>query len=403
MSNQQHSQVSMRKTYTGSVKNVYQDTQNPQVNYFEFTDDYSIFDWGKMPDTIAQKGRALSILGGYLFQQLANPKSWIELGKTSSLKPFESAFLTTLFSSTTYQELLNKGLQHHFLGWSSETGEVLSFAQACEYDKSAFLKVQAIEVNHPAAFFMDKQTVYDYSFVRTKPFLVPLEVVFRFGMPQGSSLKQRLEQDALYYETLGLSRPPQENQWFERPVVEFFTKLEPTDRFLTPQEAFLISGLSKEAFKTLYETTLLLALWLFDFFARREIALWDGKFEFAWTSTGLMLVDSIGPDELRLIQGEVHLSKEMIRQFYRGTPWEKAVKQAKALASSLPGSDWKAICKDQLGETPEPLNEVQKRITDNLYGALVNHCLEKTVIQTPLSLNAIVSEIQDLQQLEGVR
>src|SRR6056297_2655607 len=37
---------------------------------FVFTDDYSVFDWGKMPDTIANKGASLCSMGAFNFELL---------------------------------------------------------------------------------------------------------------------------------------------------------------------------------------------------------------------------------------------------------------------------------------------------------------------------------------------
>ena len=37
---------------------------------FVFTDDYSVFDWGKMPDEIPQKGRSLCAMGAANFEAL---------------------------------------------------------------------------------------------------------------------------------------------------------------------------------------------------------------------------------------------------------------------------------------------------------------------------------------------
>src|SRR6056297_3236021 len=37
---------------------------------FEFTDDYSVFDWGQMPDRIPEKGAALCTMGAANFELL---------------------------------------------------------------------------------------------------------------------------------------------------------------------------------------------------------------------------------------------------------------------------------------------------------------------------------------------
>ena len=42
------------------------------LGQFLFSDRYSIFDWGKMPDHIPNKGAALAIMGAYCFEQAEN-------------------------------------------------------------------------------------------------------------------------------------------------------------------------------------------------------------------------------------------------------------------------------------------------------------------------------------------
>jgi len=46
--------------YQGSVKDVWQSPEGEHKLWFEYTDDYSVFDWGKMPDTISRKGASLA-------------------------------------------------------------------------------------------------------------------------------------------------------------------------------------------------------------------------------------------------------------------------------------------------------------------------------------------------------
>ncbi len=58
----------------GSVKDL-QVIQKPTeaamgTGRFLFSDRYSVFDWGEMPDRIGGKGAALCIMGAYCFEQL---------------------------------------------------------------------------------------------------------------------------------------------------------------------------------------------------------------------------------------------------------------------------------------------------------------------------------------------
>src|SRR3989304_2507606 len=40
------------------------------IGRFHFSDRYSVFDWGEMPDQIEGKGKALCLMGAYCFERL---------------------------------------------------------------------------------------------------------------------------------------------------------------------------------------------------------------------------------------------------------------------------------------------------------------------------------------------
>src|SRR5689334_5034484 len=77
--------------YRGSVKDIFgpvavkQSTglQIPDGLAFYYTDAFSVLDWGRMPDVLADKGHALSIMAAFLFEKLAQPDSWKLFSKTS--------------------------------------------------------------------------------------------------------------------------------------------------------------------------------------------------------------------------------------------------------------------------------------------------------------------------------
>ncbi len=66
--------------YKGSVKNIRMirepKKRSPGRYAFEFTDDYSVFDYGKMPDRIRGKGSAIAMMSAYLFEAMENPAAW---------------------------------------------------------------------------------------------------------------------------------------------------------------------------------------------------------------------------------------------------------------------------------------------------------------------------------------
>jgi phosphoribosylaminoimidazole-succinocarboxamide synthase len=127
------------------------------------------------------------------------------------------------------------------------------------------------------------------------------------------------------------------------------------------------------------ELALQIALALYSIFASKNIELWDGKVEMlldgrAQAATrSILLADSIGPDELRLLYKGQHLSKEIIRIYYRGSKWEKAVKEAQEICQQKGIADWKQYCRKHFDLDPEPLSPSFKAAMDRLYCVLVNH------------------------------
>jgi len=301
----------MKLIYAGSVKNLYQDA-DPAIVWFEYTDDYSVFDWGKMPDPIPGKGEALARLGEFFFRELENPRRWEELGVAR--QPDVAAHLP---------------IRHHFLE-----------------RQGARLKMLRVDVPRPRPVSIGGALVYDYSYPPAPRQLLPLEVIFRFGVPKGSNLLTRRDWYAF---------PIHEGTEFDEPLVEFSTKLESKDRMLHYQEAALILKGRADLLAQVHGKTRAIALFLRALFARRGLKLWDGKVEWASMDGGLCLVDSIGPDELRVSQGDAVLSKQFLRDHYLGSPWEQALVKAKALAQARGTSDWKPIVREELKQQPAPL------------------------------------------------
>ncbi len=375
-------QINFPLLYSGSVKDVHGlEGQDPYI--FSFSNRYSIFDWGEMPNLLEGKGEALAVMGDLFFRYLGDGKNWQQWQISEKYPKFWRDSFTT---SNVWKNWKRSGLPHHSFGLVSEELKPLPLGK-----KSSFLSVKAKTRPAVSSAVQNGVLKFDYSAYGNRPStsLVPLEVVFRFGAPEGSSFLERVEKNPGYAESFGFSDVPRAGEWFPYPIVEFFTKLEPTDRFLTRDEAREIAALTPEEMDDLTAFTLLLALRLKDIFSSVGLELWDGKFEFAFlpgsqdstsasTSSagdgkrGFELVDSIGPDELRLIgPGGVHFSKEFLRRVYRNTPWFEAMARAKKLAKERGEKNWKKICREELGQNPEPLTDRALQVAENLYPVLV--------------------------------
>ena len=352
--------------HIGSVKNILGGKESPSL-IFEYSDRYSIFDWGEMPDMIQQKGKCLASMAYMFFDALGKPESWQQW----SLEGPETDYLRE-----SLEDLRLNGLGHHM-----RQGLINEFMQKIPLeDADRYLSVNRVSVLRPS--YVNQQ--YDYSVYQGRPSnaLVPLEVIFRFGIPQGSSLMERVN-DAEYLKEIGLSKKPHFGDIFEHPIIEFSTKLESRDIYISKKKARMISGMNESEMSNLNDLVAILAYRLRDIFSTSELTLWDGKFEFAFTETdengnrSFQLVDSIGPDELRLSYKGVQLSKECLRRPYRGTDWHEALSEAKKIAKSRGARNWKAVCQNELKQNPPPLSEEFLGLISSMYTALSNSISEQ--------------------------
>ena len=350
--------------YEGSVKNLWKGPTEDTID-FEFTDAYSVFDWGRMPDSLPGKGAALAGIGAHFFQALATPGAWRDLlsSDLEALTSFYGRRDAELAQMIEQQWVVlgREGMAHHLIDQPAPNR----------------LRVKRVNISPVRTLSLAGQSLYEYT-SGAFPRFIPLEVVFRFGMPEGSSLAERLTSE--YAGQLGFDRQPPVGSLFVAPIIEFFTKLESRDRFLTMQEALLISGLDRRSFRQLFVSNLLVAVFLKHEFQKIKLSLWDGKCEWAefrGDSTGdvptvITLVDSIGPDELRL-SDEIgsQISKEFLRCFYRETAWYEATKKAKKLASERGLSDWKVLMAELGFAQPPALDESTHSKAQKMYSDLL--------------------------------
>lgn len=323
--------------YQGSVKNVRGLVSDDSL-VFEYSDRYSIFDWGEMPDQILGKGAALNLMGYAFFQYLEK----------------------------------KIGLKHHMLGL------VGSGATNCCHVKN-------VKVVRP----LKEGAAYNYKAYQDRLVnaLVPLEVIFRLGLASGNSLSKRLKANPDLIKQFGLSSVPKEGQMLDQPLIDFSTKLENGDRYLTYLEAQTISGMNGGEFQKLINKATEIALALKDFHQKMGLELWDGKVEFAFIQgerfdRDFMLVDSIGIDELRLISQGRSLSKEFLREVYKDSEWFNALKTSKEESLNT-HIDFKEICKTKYKQFPEKLSAQNKQKAEDLYQGYCNSVYQAMNLPLP--------------------
>jgi len=288
---------------------------------FRFSNRYSVFDWGKMPDQIPHKGKALCVMAAWNFERLEE-----------------------------------QGINTHYLGLLDNSGRLTKIHSLREPSNNMVIKLSRV--------IMPKfeNGRYDYSFFtqnrgKINNFVVPLENIYRRGAPEGSSLfdtiaklerEEKQDELRILLTKYGLTQAPKPGDLFPQIGYDFTTKFESDDRKLGDEEAYKISGLTEKQFETLKNLRNSVA----DFVGRRAeetgLADYDGKQEYILFNGTILLADVVGTlDENRIMLNGHQISKEILRQVYKTSQpgWHEGIIRAKEEAKKVGVKEWKSLMK----------------------------------------------------------
>lgn len=284
------------------------------VGIFEYTDDYTVFFFGRMPDQIRGKGEALARMAAFNFRMLQKA-----------------------------------GVPTHFRRFIAPN--------RIEFDLARIVDPAVEELTPGAANY-----------------LVPLQVLFRNELPQGSSVHRRLVAGTLAPADIGLSAIPAVGERLKRPIIEYATMLEEPKRFIDAPTAQRIAGLSDEQFATMREITIKVNEVISSHAAELGVDHSDGNFEYVVSSDGrIVLADSPGtPDGSRFLFDGVHCGKQVIRNWYSDQGLEPPVK--KWVADGVPRSQW---------TNPESLPPHFIPVMSDLYRALSEAWIGERIWNAP--------------------
>jgi phosphoribosylaminoimidazole-succinocarboxamide synthase len=299
-----------------------------------------------MPDKIEGKGAALCIMGAYCFERLEK-----------------------------------KGIKTHYRGLITEKGETATVKELKQ--PTNIMEISLVNVFRPRAITEGGKLEYDYS--KFTPsltnYLIPLETIYRNGLPEGSSIFKRLEQGVISIRDLGLDHYPKPGERLTKPVFDVSTKLEEKDRYLTWEEAKKIAGLTTDDIEDVKTLLLNVNKMITQMALKADLENEDGKIELAFDpDRRLMVVDVVGTlDECRFTYNGLHVSKEIARQFYRKTSWYYDVEEAKKNAELEGVKDWKKLC----STSPPKLDSTLKTVISEMYMATSNELTEQEIFDVP--------------------
>jgi phosphoribosylaminoimidazole-succinocarboxamide synthase len=243
------------------------------------------------------------------------------------------------------------------------------------------MEFHLVNVYKPKAYVEDGKLKYDYSFYtpKLKNFLIPLEIIYRNGLPEGSSVFKRLEQGLVTLEDLGLDHYPKVGERLAKPIFDVSTKFEESDRYLTWREAQQLTGLTDSELEEVKAVLLKVNETITEIAAKADLVNEDGKIELAFDDKRrLMVADVVGTlDECRFTYQGFHVSKEIARIYYRRTEWAKEVEQAKQKAREQGIKNWKILVKAQ----PPKLEPKLKTLISQMYMAAANEMTGKKMFE----------------------
>lgn len=341
----------------GSVKdlNIIERPESGSTGHavFSFSDRYSVFDWGAMPEDIDRKGEVLALMGAYTFEK------------------FEE-----------------KGLNTHYMGLE-EDGEIKSLSDLDE--PSSKMHIKLVNVIKPEF----KDGSYDYSSFKTPDFdnyLIPLEIIYRNSIPIGSSARRRYEP-----EDLGLEM----NEWpdsvvsLENPIFESSTKLEEKDRYLDDDDADEIIGdISLQEIYTIAEKSNEI---ITDIAEKSGMSHDDGKLEFLFSDGDILIGDVAGTfDEARFTYNETQVSKEVLRQGYKEeqSDWVEEVEEAKKEADEKGLKNWKELVES------DPLPLGIEDLVSEMYQAGANRYIGKDFFEVR-DLDQVMKDLEKYFQIRS--
>ncbi len=297
----------MKLLQVGKVKEVYQGRADDELVFY-FTDKISVFD-KVIPNTIPRKGESLCRTSAHWFRmsdELGVPSHFIDLMGPSTMR------------------------------------------------------VKKVKVERD----MSKLTHGSTSV------LIPLEFISRYYV--AGSLLDRLKKGKITMESVGFpgGHTPKYGELLPEPIFEATTKLEEVDRPVTMKEAMELARLTRSEWDDVWEAVRKVDDFINSQVESRGLIHVDGKKEFGFDpERRIMLIDTFATadedrfwDTAELAQGRrVELSKEAVRQFYRGSGYHRRLMEARDAGMEEPPIP--ALPEDEVAKVTGLYSKMFERLT----------------------------------------
>lgn len=330
------------------------------IGRFHFSDRYSVFDWGEMPDHIKNKGAALCIMGAYFFEKIEE-----------------------------------KNIGTHYRGLISKEKNLIDLKNLKK--PTSTMEIDLLRVFEPQ-YVVGQYDYSKYEELLEKQegnFLIPLEIIYRNGLPQGSSVFRRLNSGDMSLNDFGLGKKPKPGKKLDHPIFDVSTKLEKKDRYIKWNEAKEIASLTDEEIEKIKGTLKIVNETISKEVKKINLKNEDGKIELGFDEERkIIVVDVFGTlDECRFTYEGTQISKEIARKYYKKTDWYQEVKEAQEEAKEKGVKNWKDLCDKE----PPKMDEEVKKTLSQLYMSTANSLIDHNLFETP-PLEKVVKKYRSLKE-----
>lgn len=332
------------------------------ISDFTFRKVYSVFDWGVMP---MPEGK--------------------EVDNTTIV----------LMAALNFEMFEREGIKTHYLGMVDENGDLITFEDAKRLGKTPSI-IRIKYVNRLPVPFKDGK--YDYSVFQNPPannYIHPLEYIFRNKLGKDASVWERIKKGNVSLSDFGLPETLNPGDPLPFPVLDYSTKFEKGDRYLKPEEARILAGLSKDRFGRVNERIHMANKLLTNYALSLGFDHEDGKVELVRIGDFDLIGDVAGTwHEDRYLYGPdgMKISKQPYRDMNKilNPEWacEIEIKKKEAIQRGI--EDWKSL----MTTKPDPLPPEFFDVMNNLFRAGTNHYTQHTFYPDASSLEEAFKEFK---------
>jgi phosphoribosylaminoimidazole-succinocarboxamide synthase len=304
-----------------------------------------------------------------------------------------------LMAAFNFERLREAGIESHYLAMVHQ-GEPISAAAAIRLGVAPdTLRVRLVNRLLPT----HTPAGWDYSLFQAPPsnhFVVPIEFISRVKIGANSSVWKRVARGEVTLADLGLPPEVRPGDPLPRHVLDYSTKYEPEDRYVSSNEAREMTGFTAERWARLNETTAEVSRLMTELAQSRGVEREDGKVEYVTLDRQRerdVLGDAVTTlHEDRLILDGTDITKQAIRNAVKqcSPEWAAEVDRAKVEARQRGVADFRTLMGPSVRYVSPP-GEFFDRY-NALARAFVNHWVGEAVYPEDRDLSRRLREFREV-------